>query len=35
MEARPFLAPALFENERFIIDKLVQGITKATLEFYK
>jgi len=35
MEARPFLAPALFENEKFIIDKLVQGITKATLEFYK
>jgi HK97 gp10 family phage protein len=35
MEARPFITPALFENEKLIIDKLVEGITKATLEFYK
>jgi HK97 gp10 family phage protein len=35
MEARPFITPALFENERFIIDKMVEGVTKATRDFYK
>lgn len=35
MEARPFLTPALLENERFIIDRLVEGVTKATREFYR